>query len=183
MIHIGHVEEFAEADYLVMFLVDALVSLQEILGPIYAPVSTTTFRNTDTIVRIIRIIDPDQPLVTAGIELSEPEGESPLLTHAARVRVGPANSLFPRNNILVCCWSMDDRDFLSLFHDANLPSGEFSSQRSSSPAWLVLSHHRLDEAESIVAREIRWYATASGAANRYHDTLTRFWVRLAGHAM
>src|SRR5713226_10225846 len=99
MIHIGHVEEFAEADDLVTFLVDALVSLQEILGPVYALVSTTTFRNTYTIIRIIRIIDLDQPLVIAGMELSEPEGESPLLTHAARVLIGPANSLFPETTV------------------------------------------------------------------------------------
>src|SRR6266481_4398254 len=42
MIHVGHVEEFAEADDLVTFLVDALESLQEILGPVYALVSSTT---------------------------------------------------------------------------------------------------------------------------------------------
>src|SRR5712691_10985667 len=100
MIHVGHVEEFAEADDLIMFLVDALVSLQEILGPVYALVSATTFCNADTIVRIIRIVDVDQPLVIAGMELSEFEGESPLLTHAAGVHVGPPNSLFSRNNIL-----------------------------------------------------------------------------------
>jgi len=95
MIHVGHIEEFAEADDLVMFLVDAPVSLQEILGPVYALVSTTTFRNTDTIVRIIRIIDPYQPLVIARMKLSEPERESPLLTHATGVLLGPANRLLP----------------------------------------------------------------------------------------
>src|SRR6266481_1113874 len=98
MIHVGHVEEFAGADDLVTFLVDALESLQEILGPVYALVSTTTFRDTDTIVRIIRIIDLDQPLVITGLEPSEPEGESPLLTHNPEPTVRPANSLFPRND-------------------------------------------------------------------------------------
>jgi hypothetical protein len=39
------------------------------------------------------------------------------------------------------------------------------------------------EAESIIAREIQLFAVANGASNRYHDTLTRFWVRLVGHAM
>src|SRR5258708_35478687 len=94
MIHVGHVEEFAEADDPVMFFVNAFVSLQEILGPVYALVFTTTFGNADTIIRIIRIIDLNQPLVIAGTELSEPEGESPLLTHATGVLLGPANSLF-----------------------------------------------------------------------------------------
>jgi hypothetical protein len=88
MIHVGHVEEFAEADDLVMFLVDALVSLQEILCPVYALVSTATFGNADTIVRIIRIIDLNQPLVIAGMELSEPDGESPLVIHIATSLAG-----------------------------------------------------------------------------------------------
>ncbi len=100
MIHIGHVEEFAEADDLVMFLVDALVPLQEILRPVYALVSTTTFRNTDTIIRIIRIIDLNKPLVISRKKLSEPERESPLLTHATGVLLGPANSLFPETTVV-----------------------------------------------------------------------------------
>ena len=78
---------------------------------------------------------------------------------------------------------MDDREFLRLFHDGSLPGEEFRHRGHLRLAWLVLSHHRLDEAESTVAREIRRFATASGAANRYHDTLTRFWVRLVGHTM
>jgi len=78
---------------------------------------------------------------------------------------------------------MDDRDFLSLFHDANLPSEEFRHKGHLRLAWLVLSHHRMDQAESIVAREIQRFALANGAPNRYHHTLTRFWVRVVGHAM
>src|SRR2546425_1553671 len=93
MIHVGHVEEFAEADDLVMFLLDALVSLQEILCPVYALVSTTTFGNTDTIVRIIRIVNLNQPMVIARMKLSEPEGESPLTAHILNL-FGGAMSIF-----------------------------------------------------------------------------------------
>ena len=78
---------------------------------------------------------------------------------------------------------MDDRDFLTLFHDANLPSEEFRHKGHLRLAWLVLSHHRMDEAENLVAREIKRFALANGAPSRYHDTLTRFWVRVVGHAM
>jgi len=78
---------------------------------------------------------------------------------------------------------MDDREFLRLFHDANLPGEEFRHRGHLRLAWLVLSRHRKDEAESIVAREIRQFAVANGASGRYHDTLTRFWIRLVGHAM
>ena len=78
---------------------------------------------------------------------------------------------------------MDDREFLRLFHDSNLPGEEFRHRGHLRLAWLVLSRHRKDDAEQIVAREIQRLAVASGSPNRYHDTLTRFWVRLVGHAM
>ncbi len=48
---------------------------------------------------------------------------------------------------------------------------------------LVLRRHTLDEAASIVTREIRRFATVQGAVGRYHETLTRFWVRIVSHAM
>jgi len=78
---------------------------------------------------------------------------------------------------------MDDQEFLRLFHDGNLPGEEFRHKGHLRLAWLVLSRYPTDEASTIVAREIRRFAGANGASNRYHDTLTRFWVRLVGHAM
>ena len=78
---------------------------------------------------------------------------------------------------------MDDRDFLCLFHDGYLPGEEFRHRGHLRLAWLVLSRHSRTEAESIIAREIQLFAVAKGASNRYHDTLTRFWVRLVGHVM
>jgi hypothetical protein len=78
---------------------------------------------------------------------------------------------------------MDDHEFLDLFHARSLPSEEFRHRDNLRLAWLVLSRHRRDEAEIIVAREIWRFAVANGASRRYHDTLTRFWVRLVGHAM
>jgi hypothetical protein len=78
---------------------------------------------------------------------------------------------------------MDDREFLRLFHEGLLPGEEFRHRGHLRLAWLVLSRHRRDEAESIVAREIQQFAVANGASGKYHDTLTRFWVRLVGHAI
>ena len=78
---------------------------------------------------------------------------------------------------------MDDQEFLRLFHEGNLPGEEFRHRGHLRLAWLVLSRHQRDEAESIVAREIKQFAVANGASGRYHDTLTRFWIRLVGHAM
>ena len=182
MIHVGYVDEFAEADDLVMFLVDALVSLQEILGPVEALVSATTFCNADGIIRIIRIIDLNQPLVVAGLKLFEPEGESPLLTHGTGARPSAQQIVYSPETALSGRYSMDDREFLHLFHEGSLPSEEFRHRGHLRLAWLVLSCHPIDEAENVVAREIRRFALASGAPNRYHE-LARFWVRLVGHAM
>lgn len=78
---------------------------------------------------------------------------------------------------------MDDDKFLSLFHQGNLPGEDFRHRGHLRLAWLVLSRHPKDEAERLVAREIRQFAIANGASGRYHETLTRFWVRLVGHAM
>ena len=78
---------------------------------------------------------------------------------------------------------MEDGEFLRLFHDGDLPSEEFRHRGHLRLAWLVLSKHSRIEAESIFTREIRRFAIAKGASNRYHDTLTRFWVHLVGHAM
>ncbi len=78
---------------------------------------------------------------------------------------------------------MDDRAFLRLFHDCNLPGEEFRHRGHLRLAWLVPSRHSRIEAESIIAREIQLFAVANGASNRYHDTLTSFWARPVGHAM
>lgn len=78
---------------------------------------------------------------------------------------------------------MEDREFLELFHAGSLPSEEFRHRGHLRLAWLVLSRHRRDEAESIVAREIWKFAVSNGASGRYHNTLTHFWVRLVAHAM
>jgi hypothetical protein len=78
---------------------------------------------------------------------------------------------------------MDDDEFLLRFHESNLPGEEFRHRGHLRLAWLVLSRHSKDDAEKIVAREIQQFAVANGASGRYHDTLTRFWVRLVGHAM
>ena len=78
---------------------------------------------------------------------------------------------------------MDDPEFLRLFHESNLPGEEFRHRGHLRLAWLVLSRHKKDDAEKVVAREIQRFALANGASGKYHHTLTRFWVRLVGHAM
>jgi hypothetical protein len=78
---------------------------------------------------------------------------------------------------------MDDSEFLRLFHESALTGDEFRHREHLRLAWLVLTKHHREEAEQIIADEIRRFAFANGASNRYHDTLTRFWVRIVTHAM
>jgi hypothetical protein len=77
---------------------------------------------------------------------------------------------------------VEDLEFLSAFHDGSLPSDEIRHRGHLRLAWLILNRHPVDEAATIVTREIRRFAISQGAASRYHDTLTRFWVRLVSHA-
>ena len=78
---------------------------------------------------------------------------------------------------------MDDPEFLRLFHETNLPGEEFRHRGHLRLAWLILSRHGRRLAEQIVAEEIQRFAEANGASGKYHDTLTRFWVRIVGHAI
>ena len=78
---------------------------------------------------------------------------------------------------------MDDPEFLRLFHEGKLPGEEFRHRGHLRLAWLVLSRHGKGFAEQIVAREVQRFAVANGASGKYHDTLTRFWVRLVRHTM
>ena len=49
-------------------------------------------------------------------------------------------------------------------------------------AWNAVREHG-SGAEEAVVRHIQAYAAAHGQADRYHDTMTRFWMRLVAHAM
>src|SRR2546427_5410870 len=145
-------------------------------------VSAAPFPNADRIVRIVCVADRNQPLVVARLKLSEPEGESPLLTHTTEL-LPVQQIVYSHETMSQRRCSMDDQELLRLFHDGNLPGEQFRHKGHLRLAWLVLSRYPTDEVPTIVAREIRRFAGANGASSRYHDTLTRFWVRLVGHAM
>jgi hypothetical protein len=49
-------------------------------------------------------------------------------------------------------------------------------------AWNAVREHG-SEAEEFVVEHIKAYAAAHGQSERYHDTMTRFWMRLVAHAM
>jgi len=50
-------------------------------------------------------------------------------------------------------------------------------------AWLVIRADGPDAGGDHVARMLRRLADAHGEADRYHETLTRFWIHLVAHAI
>ena len=50
-------------------------------------------------------------------------------------------------------------------------------------AWLVIRDEGPDEGGDRVARILRHLAELHGEGDRYHETLTRFWIRLVAHAI
>jgi hypothetical protein len=50
-------------------------------------------------------------------------------------------------------------------------------------AWLVIRAEGPGEGGDRVARMLRHLAELHGEGERYHETLTRFWIRLVAHAI
>jgi hypothetical protein len=78
---------------------------------------------------------------------------------------------------------MTDDEFLRAFFDLSLPNSAFRHRDHLRLAWLVVRREGAEAAEEVVAGGIRRFAAAHGHADRFHATLTRFWVRLVAHAM
>ena len=75
-----------------------------------------------------------------------------------------------------------DDEFLHAFFSAELANSDFHHRDHLRLAWLSVRRHGVMEAENTVAEGIQHFAAVHGHAARYHDTMTRFWVRLVGHA-
>ena len=70
-----------------------------------------------------------------------------------------------------------------LMHEffASLPGGEFRHRDHLRLAWLAVRN--AEQPVEVVGRAIRRYAEAHGAAAKYHETITAFWVRLVAHTV
>ena len=74
-----------------------------------------------------------------------------------------------------------DDEFLRAFFSGTLPNAGFHHRDHLRLAWLVVRRDGAEAGEQAVADGIRRFAAAHGHAERYHETLTRFWVRLIAH--
>jgi hypothetical protein len=74
-----------------------------------------------------------------------------------------------------------DEDFLRRFEDTSHEG--FDHRSHVRMCWLYVRRHGADGAIPRVVDGIRRYATAKGAADKYHHTLTLLWVRLVAAAV
>jgi hypothetical protein len=78
---------------------------------------------------------------------------------------------------------MTDDEFLHAFFSSHLPSSGFHHRDHLRLAWLVVRRHGATAAQDLVGAGIRRFAEAHGHGDRYHVTLTSFWVRVVAHAI
>jgi len=80
-----------------------------------------------------------------------------------------------------CAWS--DEDFLREFEDLSFPVQLFHHREHIRVAWLYLKSSDATRAAERMSTGIRRFANHHGATQKYHHTLTLFWMRLVAVAM
>ncbi len=78
---------------------------------------------------------------------------------------------------------MSDDEFIHAFLTGSLPPGQFRHRDHLRLAWIMIRRHGVARAGATISTTIRHYAAAHGQADRYHETITRFWIGLVGHVM
>ena len=78
---------------------------------------------------------------------------------------------------------MGDADFVAAFMDGSLPNARFHHRDHLRLVWLLIRREGAERAMEMTTASIRRFATLHGQAEKYHETMTRFWVRVVGHMM
>ena len=76
--------------------------------------------------------------------------------------------------------SPTDERFLAAFEAGQIANQDFHHRDHLRLAWIQIRRLGLQRASDAVAGAIRQFAGRHGHANRYHETMTRFWVRVVG---
>jgi hypothetical protein len=77
---------------------------------------------------------------------------------------------------------MDDRGSLAAFL-AGRPPGRFGHREHVRVAFAAIRLHGPDAGADLVADGLRRLAATHGHAEHYHETITRFWLRLVAHCV
>jgi hypothetical protein len=76
---------------------------------------------------------------------------------------------------------MSDAEFVRAFLDGALSPHQFHHRDHLRLAWYLARERGADEAGPLIATAIRDFAARHGHAEKYHETMTRFWVRAVAH--
>ncbi len=78
-------------------------------------------------------------------------------------------------------WS--DEDFLRAFEELSFPADQFHHREHLRVAWLYLKSSDAARAAERMCAGILRFANHHGATQKYHHTLTMFWMRLVALAL
>lgn len=76
-----------------------------------------------------------------------------------------------------------DNAFVEAFLTGSLPPQQFHHRDHLRLAWTLVRLTGMDEATRRITGGIRYFVTVHGHAEKYHETMTRFWVRIVAHAV
>ena len=79
--------------------------------------------------------------------------------------------------------SAADEQFLEAFEAGQIANQDFHHRDHLRLAWIQIRRLGVERAADAVANGIRRFAAHHGHGNRYHETMTRFWVRVVGMAI
>jgi hypothetical protein len=73
-----------------------------------------------------------------------------------------------------------DEQFLAAFTAGQIENQDFHHRDHLRLAWIQIRRLGLPGASEAVTTAIRQFAARHGHGDRYHETMTRFWLRLVG---
>jgi hypothetical protein len=71
----------------------------------------------------------------------------------------------------------EDQQFVAAFEAGRIANQDFHHRDHLRLAWVQIRRLGVERASDAVALGIRRFAAHHGHADRYHDTMTRFWLR------
>ena len=74
--------------------------------------------------------------------------------------------------------SAADEQFLAAFEGGQIANQDFHHRDHLRLAWIQVHRLGLREGSNAVVAAIQRFAAHHGRADRYHDTMTRFWLRV-----
>src|ERR1700732_3357070 len=76
-----------------------------------------------------------------------------------------------------------DQQFVAAFEAGQIANQDFHHRDHLRLAWIQIRRLGLERASDAVTAAIRQFAARHGHADRYHETMTRFWLRVVGRAI